>query len=85
MAVDTRSSREETSVEVMDDAGDRLDVVDAEVLLRDRPLKTDSRLGLGAYAVDRDRTWTDSCSAMSVEDPVTGLSVTSTSGCHSAE
>ena len=44
----------------MDDAGDWCEEVEVVVLLRDRPLKTDNRLGLDEFAVDLDREWTPS-------------------------
>lgn len=40
----------------MEEAGERRDdVVEVVVLLRERPLKTDKRLGLWVWAVDRER------------------------------
>lgn len=44
----------------MEDAGERREeVVELVVLLRERPLNTDSRLGLCACAVDLERVWTE--------------------------
>ena len=55
------------STEVMEEAGERREeVVELVVLLRERPLKTDSRLGLCAWAVDRERVWTECCSGESL-------------------
>lgn len=45
----------ELSMEVMDEPGERRDEVEVVVLLLERPLKTDKRLGLWARAVDRER------------------------------
>lgn len=48
-------------------------VVEVVVLLLDRPLKTESRLGVGANAVDLDREWAE-CSGGSTEPLVDGRS-----------
>ena len=61
------------SIEVMEDAGEREDEAVEVVLLLERPLKTERRLGLEAYAVERDRTWA-TCSGGSLEAPVEGRS-----------
>jgi hypothetical protein len=52
-----RSSEDgtELSMEVIDEPGERRDEVEVVVLLLERPLKTDNRLGLWARAVDRER------------------------------
>jgi hypothetical protein len=64
------------STEVMEEAGERKDDAVEEVvvvLLRERPLKTDRRRGLGAWAVERERAWTG-WSGESLEPLVEGRS-----------
>jgi hypothetical protein len=60
----------------MDEPGDRWDDVEVVVLLLERPLKTDRRLGLWAlgWAVDLERVWT-ACSGGSFEERVDGGSL----------
>lgn len=65
---------EAASAEVMEEAGERREEeVELVVLLRERPLKTERRLGEWAWAVERERIWTE-CSGGSDEAPVEGRS-----------
>lgn len=68
------------STEVVEEAPERDDeAVDEEVvLLLERPVKTERRLGLGVLAVERERTWA-TCSGGSLEALVEGRSEWSTS------
>lgn len=64
----------EPSVDVIEEPGEGRGELEVVVLLLDRPLlKTDRRLGLWAWAVDRERLWTGS--GGSFEDRVGGRSL----------
>ena len=66
----------ELSVEVIEEPGERREEVEVVVLLLERPLKTDKRLGLLAWAVDLERICA-AYSGCSLEEFVDGRSLPS--------
>lgn len=66
----------ELSVEVMEEPGERREEVEVVVLLLERPLKTDRRLGLLAWAMDLERICA-ACSGCSLDEFVDGRSLPS--------